>query len=104
MSMKSAKEFAVWMIDRFGDQQKGVYLTRGDIKMLSGRQAIRQDFIADIHAELTRHGMGMVTDTLKENYFLFYLPQQHWKQVADRYSQLPSNIHPIDVAKLSREG
>ncbi|WP_298440153.1 hypothetical protein [uncultured Ferrimonas sp.] len=105
MSMKSAKEFAVWMIDRFGDQQQGVYLQRADIKELSGRQTIRQDFIADIHAELTRHGMGFVTDSIKENYYLFYLPQQYWKQVADRYASKPaSNIHTIEASKLTRRG
>ncbi len=106
MSMKSAKEFAVWLIERFGDQQQGVVLKRHDLKELSGRQSIRQDFIADIHAELTRHGMGFVTDSTKEDYFLFYLPQQHWKQVADRYQEhrTKGNIHPIDVPKRSHQG
>ncbi|QIZ76604.1 hypothetical protein [Ferrimonas lipolytica] len=105
MSMKSAKEFAVWMIDRFGNQAEGVYLDRADIRELSGRQTIRQDFIADVHAEVCRHGMGFVTNNLKERYFLFYLPKHHWKEVADRYAPQPSsNIHSLEKQKLSRSG
>ncbi|SHG86670.1 hypothetical protein [Ferrimonas marina] len=103
MSMKSAKEFAIWMIDRFSDHPQGVYLEREDLKVLSGRQTLRQDFIADVHFELTRHGMGFVTDTLKEKYFLFFLPEQYWKKVADRYSQpIAPNVHDLDSAPRLR--
>ncbi|GAA4902967.1 hypothetical protein GCM10023333_41380 [Ferrimonas pelagia] len=88
------------MIDRFGNQQDGVYLERDDLKKLSGRQALRQDFIADVHFELTRHGLGFVTDTLKEKYYLFYLPKTYWKDVADRYQQpTTTNIHSLESPK-----
>ncbi|MBY6185550.1 hypothetical protein KUV89_02725 [Marinobacter hydrocarbonoclasticus] len=101
MSMKSAKEFAVWMIERFGDHQAGVYLSKADLRELSGRQTLRQDFIADVHFEMTRHGMGFVSDATKEKFFLFYLPEVHWKEVADRYA-VASNIRPIGRQKLSQ--
>ncbi len=101
MSMKSAKEFAVWMIERFGDHQSGVYLSKSDLRELSGRQTLRQDFIADLHFELTRHGMGFVSDALKEKYYLFYLPEVHWKTVADRYAS-PNNVHSLGRAALSQ--
>ncbi len=99
MSMKSAKEFAAWMIDRFGDYEEGVYLDREDLKTLSGRQTLRQDFIADVHFELTRRGMGFVTDTLREKYYLFYLPELYWKEVADHYKPA-ATIHEIPARKL----
>ncbi|MBY5991639.1 hypothetical protein [Ferrimonas balearica] len=101
MSMKSAKEFAVWMIDRFGEQESGVFLSKSDLKELSGRQTLRQDFIADLHFELTRHGMGFVSDALKEKYFLFYLPNVHWKEVADRYAP-QSNVHNLARPRVSQ--
>jgi len=102
MSMKSAKEFAVWIIERFGDVESGVYLSKSELRELSGRQTLRQDFIADVHFELTRHGMGFVSDAMKGKYYLFYLPEVHWKSVADRYAT-PNNIHPLSRPKLSHQ-
>ncbi|SDJ24267.1 hypothetical protein SAMN04488540_10672 [Ferrimonas sediminum] len=98
MSMKSAKEFAVWMKDRFGSHPQGLYLTKADIRELSGRQTFRQDFIADVHFELCRHGMGFITDALKENYFLIHLPNTYWKEVSDRYAA-ESNVHAIPFSQ-----
>ncbi|PSJ37866.1 hypothetical protein [Zobellella taiwanensis] len=96
--MKSAKEFAAWLHQRFEEAKEGVYLTREDIATLSGRQRFNLEFISDIHFELTLQGMGFVTDTHRERFYLFHLPTAHWQDQGDRYHDSP-NIHQMSPAK-----
>ncbi|WP_026959539.1 MULTISPECIES: hypothetical protein [Aliagarivorans] len=105
MAMKSSKEFATWLINRFGQQLEGVVITRDDLKALSGRQNLRPDFVADVHSELSHHGLGFVADRLRANYYFFYLPKVYWKDVADRYAEdEPQNILPLKPSSASRQG
>lgn len=100
MSMKSAKEFALWLKERFGDCPQGLYFTKDDIKDLSGRHTFRQDFIADVHSELARHQMCFISDALKENYFMMYLPKVYWKDHKDRYAEKPKvHLMPVSTQK-----
>ncbi|MCT7654608.1 hypothetical protein MBH78_07050 [Oceanimonas sp. NS1] len=89
--MKSAREFAEWLRDCFGKESGGVYLTREDITSLSGRQHFNQQFVSDIHHELTQLGMGFVTDMHRERFYLFHLPKVHWKELGDGFDE--TNIH-----------
>jgi len=87
--MKSAKEFAAWLVEQLKDQSAGVYLTREDIKQLTGRLSYRSDFINDIHYELVCHGMGFVSDIHRNRFYLVHLPQNHWQQsAADSESEM----------------
>ncbi|MCC4263345.1 hypothetical protein [Oceanimonas baumannii] len=79
--MKSAKEFAEWLQQHFGPHQDGIYLTRDDIAELSGRQRYNQQFVSDVHFELTLLGMGFVTDAHREKFYLFHLPTRHWQDL-----------------------
>ena len=99
--MKSAKEFAGWLHERFGEIKSGVYLTKHDIATLSGRQRFTHEFITDIHYELALQGMGFVTDTHREKFYLFHLPTEHWQTGGDYYQEPVSNIHLMPPAKRS---
>ena len=98
--MKSAKEFAIWLHERFGDVKNGVYLTKTDIALLSGRQRFTHEFITDIHYELALSGMGFVTDTHREKFYLFHLPTEYWQIQGDRYQEdSQSNVRTIVQSK-----
>jgi len=84
--MKSAKEFAAWLVEQLKDQSAGVYLTREDIKQLTGRLSYRSDFINDIHYELLSHGMGIVSDIHRNKFYLVHLPQTRWQNTSDQAS------------------
>ncbi|MDP5293001.1 hypothetical protein Q9290_11980 [Oceanimonas sp. CHS3-5] len=88
--MKSAREFAEWLQERFGKHQAGIYLTRDDIAELSGRQRFNQQFVSDVHFELTLLGMGFVTDSHREKFYLFHLPDTHWRTLGHEDIDLPS--------------
>lgn len=83
--MISAKEFAFWLAEQLRNEPGGVYLTREDIKQLTGRLNYRSDFINDIHFELVSHGMGFVSDSQRSKFYLVHLPDRHWQQ-------LPQNL------------
>ncbi|WKE65552.1 hypothetical protein PVT67_18100 [Gallaecimonas kandeliae] len=87
--MKSAKEFAHWLHARVGHVREGVYLTREDVQELSGRQRFTIDYINDVHFELAALGLGLVTDTHREYFYLIHLPKEHWLKFGDRYSPGP---------------
>ncbi|MBO1520576.1 hypothetical protein [Oceanisphaera pacifica] len=94
--MKSAKEFAIWLYDRFKDVPEGVYLSRDDITTLSHRQHFSLDFVSDIHYELTLKGMGFVTGTHRSKFYLFHLPTVYWQHQEVIYLEnSQSNVHPI---------
>ncbi|EKE75870.1 hypothetical protein [Gallaecimonas xiamenensis] len=95
--MKSAKEFAHWLRERVGHVTEGVYLTREDVQQLTGRQRFTLDYINDVHFELSLVGMGLVTDTHRENFFLIHLPKDHWLKHGDRY-QRPEGPRPVDTS------
>ncbi|WMC10554.1 hypothetical protein PU634_16000 [Oceanimonas pelagia] len=88
--MKSAREFAEWLQERFGKHKDGVYLTRHDIAELSGRQRYNQQFVSDVHFELTLLGMGFVTDSHREKFYLFHLPSTHWRAFGHDDIDLPA--------------
>lgn len=92
--MKSAKEFAGWLYGQFKDRKQGVYLTKEDVATLSGRQRFTHEFITDIHYELALKGMGFVTDTHREKFYLFHLPSEHWQ-----HQDGTSRIHTLPPAK-----
>ncbi|WP_341502408.1 hypothetical protein [Gallaecimonas sp. GXIMD4217] len=98
--MKSAKEFAQWLHERLSHVRQGVFLTRDDIQQLSGRQRFTNDFISDVHFEMSQMGMGFVTDSHREKFFLFHLPQEHWLKHGDRYIE-PG---PVQIHKLHQGG
>ncbi|MGL5007480.1 MAG: hypothetical protein ACRC53_08985 [Plesiomonas sp.] len=87
MSMVSAKEFAQWLFERFKNNQQGVYLTRKDISLLTGRTAFSLDFVHDIHHELMPLGMAFATDTTREYFFLQPLAQQYWRHALEEQYQ-----------------
>ncbi|GAA3709123.1 hypothetical protein [Oceanisphaera sediminis] len=98
--MKSAKEFAIWLHERFKEVQTGVYLTKSDIALLSGRQRFTHEFITDIHYELALQGMGFVTDTHREKYYLFHLPTTYWQTQGEGYQEdSQSNVRTITPSK-----
>ncbi|MFD1009493.1 MULTISPECIES: hypothetical protein [Oceanisphaera] len=100
--MKSAKEFAVWLYDRFKDAPEGVYLSRDDITILSNRQHFSLDFVTDIHYELTLKGMGFVTGTHRDKFYLVHLPTMYWQQQPEVHTESQhSNIHPITKQQMS---
>lgn len=92
--MKSAKEFAGWLYGQFKDRKQGVYLTKEDVARLSGRQRFTHEFITDIHYELALQGMGFVTDTHREKFYLFHLPSEHWQ-----HQDGASRVHALTPAK-----
>ncbi|WP_107850991.1 hypothetical protein [Oceanimonas marisflavi] len=94
--MKSAREFSEWLQERFGKHREGVYLTRDDIAELSGRQRYNQQFVSDVHFELTLLGMGFVTDSHREKFYLFHLPVKHWSAFSHDDIDLPMPQHPRD--------
>ncbi len=96
MKMKSAKEFAAWLHERFKEVKTGVYLNKEDIANLSGRQRFTHEFISDIHYELALKGMGFVTDTHREKFYLFHLPTEYWQTQKDGYQEdSHSNVRTI---------
>ncbi|MBM7456263.1 hypothetical protein HNR62_002145 [Oceanisphaera litoralis] len=98
--MKSAKEFAIWLHERFREMRNGVYLTKSDIAALSGRQRFTHEFITDIHYELTLKGMGFVTDTHREKFYLFHLPTEYWQAKGEGYREdTGSNVRTIVQSK-----
>ncbi|GHA28235.1 hypothetical protein [Oceanisphaera arctica] len=98
--MKSAKEFAIWLHERFKEAKSGVYLTKADIAALSGRQRFTHEFITDIHYELALKGMGFVTDTHREKFYLFHLPTTYWQAQGDGYQEdSQSNVRTIVQSK-----
>lgn len=97
--MKSAKEFAAWLYERFKEAKSGVYLTKDDIATLSERQRFSHEFISDIHYELALQGMGFVTDTHREKFYLFHLPTEHWQEHEARYQAHRSNIRTLAPGK-----
>ncbi|WP_434359715.1 hypothetical protein NF212_05955 [Parasalinivibrio latis] len=84
--MKSAKEFAAWLMDRFASYN-GVYLTRSDITELTSRQSLRSDFVRDVHNELMHFGRGLIADMRNDKYYMVTLGSTHWKDVGDFYSE-----------------
>ncbi|WP_319782829.1 hypothetical protein [Oceanisphaera sp. IT1-181] len=95
--MKSAKEFAVWLHERFKNVPEGVYLSRDDVTTLSSRQYFNQDFVNDIHYELTLKGMGFVSGASRDKFYLFQLPTLHWQQQDKNYQEDAfHNVHSIN--------
>ncbi|WP_256260949.1 hypothetical protein [Shewanella sp. NIFS-20-20] len=94
--MKSAKEFARWLLERLSQYQEGVYLTRSDILELTDRQRFAQDYVTDIHFEVAQFGMGFVTDANRESFYFFKLPKTHWKTVGDIYPSEDNEIPTVD--------
>lgn len=100
--MKSAKEFAVWLHDRFKDVPDGVYLSREDITSLSDRQHFSQEFVTDIHYELTLKGMGFVAGNHRDKFYLFHLPKTYWQQQQEAHQESHhSNVHVITKQQTS---
>ena len=100
--MKSAKEFAVWLHDRFKDVPEGVYLSREDITSLSNRQHFSQEFVNDIHYELTLKGMGFVSGYHRDKFYLFQLPDTYWQQQEETHQEShDSNVHAITKQQTS---
>lgn len=94
--MKSAKEFAAWLYERFKDVPTGVHLSREDITNLSYRQHFNQAFVADIHYELTLKGMGFVAGAHRDKFYLFQLPTVYWQQQDEHYQEDNLyNVHTI---------
>ena len=93
--MKSAKEFADWLYERFKDNPAGVYLSREDITTLSARQHFSQAFVSDIHYELTLKGMGFVVGAHRDKFYLFQLPTMYWQQDEPYQDQALYNVHAI---------
>lgn len=94
--MKSAKEFACWLHKHFKDTPDGVYLNREDITTLSNRQHFNQEFVTDINYELTLKGMGFVTGSHRDKFYLFHLPTIYWQEESDDYQRDELyNVHSI---------
>lgn len=93
--MKSAKEFAIWLHQRFKDVAEGVYLNREDITDLSYRQHFSKEFVADIHYELTLKGMGFVTGAQRDKFYLFQLPTVYWQQGEPYQEPALYKVHAI---------
>ncbi|MGY5450192.1 hypothetical protein ACVFI8_04525 [Agarivorans sp. MS3-6] len=98
MTMISAKQFSEWLRERFGDDEKGVCLSREDINQLTGRQSFSLGFVHDIHYELMPHGMGFVTDTCRETFYLVPINKRPWRQhLEQQYErELFCNVLPLD--------
>lgn len=101
--MKSAKEFAAWLIERF-DSQANVWLTRRDITELTSRQSLRSEFIHDVHCELMSFGRGLIADIKNDRYYMVSLSETYWKDVGDIYARpLPAmKARQADPAPLIR--
>lgn len=94
--MKSAKEFAAWLAEQLREVKAGVYLSKQDIGVLSGRQRFTPDFIRDVHYELALYGMGFVGDLHREKYYLFHLPTEKWHIYGEGGKEpQASNVHSI---------
>ncbi len=98
MTMICAKEFAEWLRHRFSSDNKGVFLTREDIKQLTERQRLDPGFVNDVHFELMQHGMAFVTDMSREHYYLVPISQtENWRDRLEFHfgKELFCNIYPI---------
>ncbi|GAB1621367.1 hypothetical protein F9L16_02430 [Agarivorans sp. B2Z047] len=98
MTMISAKQFSSWLRDRFGEDKKGVCLSREDINHLTGRQSFSLSFVHDIHYELMPHGMAFVTDTNRETFYLVPISQRNWREHLEKQYEkdLFCNVLPLD--------
>ncbi|MDD1781084.1 hypothetical protein LRP49_07690 [Enterovibrio sp. ZSDZ35] len=83
--MKSAKEFAAWLMNRFSTHAD-VYLTRKDITELTSRQSLRSEFIHDVHCELMGFGRALVADVKNDRYYMVAVSNTYWKDVGDVYA------------------
>ncbi len=105
--MKSAKEFAAWLMDRFASYN-GVYLTRSDIAELTSRQSLRSDFVRDVHNELMHFGRGLIADMRNDKYYMVTLGSTHWKDVGDFYGEnragADESHSPVNIASSSESG
>lgn len=101
--MKSAKEFASWLIDRF-DTHANVWLTRRDITELTGRQSLRSEFIHDVHCELMNFGRGLIADIKNDRYYMVVLSDTYWKDVGDIYAVPPQRrqLTEPDISSMVR--
>ncbi|WP_232313037.1 hypothetical protein [Enterovibrio coralii] len=86
--MKSAKEFAAWLMNRFSTHAD-VYLTRKDISELTSRQSLRSEFIHDVHCELMSFGRALVADVKNDRYYMVAVSDTYWKDVGDIYATTP---------------
>ena len=93
--MKSAKEFATWLNERFKDTPAGIYLSREDITTLSYRQHFSQAFVADVHYELTLKGMGFVAGAHRDKFYLFQLPTVYWQQDEPYQDHALHKVHTL---------
>ncbi|EOD79816.1 hypothetical protein D515_00949 [Grimontia indica] len=84
--MKSAKEFAAWLMERF-ESHSNVWLTRNDITELTSRQSVRSEFIHDVHCELMNYGRALIADIKNNRYYMVSLSDTYWKDVGDIYAE-----------------
>ncbi|CZF86291.1 hypothetical protein [Grimontia marina] len=96
--MKSAKEFAAWMKERF-ESHSDVWLTRKDITELTGRQSVRSEFIHDVHCELINFGRALIADMRNDRYYMVSLSGIYWKDVGDIYARSENSVEafPTDA-------
>ncbi|EEY71977.1 hypothetical protein [Grimontia hollisae] len=94
--MKSAKEFAAWLMDRF-DTHSNIWLTRRDITEITGRQALRSEFIHDVHCELINFSRGLIADIKNDRYYMVSLCGTYWKEVGDIYADTDKCVDPFPI-------
>ncbi|USH04755.1 hypothetical protein K6Q96_23890 [Grimontia kaedaensis] len=104
--MKSAKEFAAWLMERF-DTHSDVWLTRNDITELTSRQSVRSEFIHDVHCELMNFGRALIADIKNNRYYMVSLSDTYWKDVGDIYEEQAnkssSQLNDVEALPLDRD-